>query len=335
MNVQNADTDGKYIVVSLFAGCGGSSLGYKLAGYKEVLAIDFNKNAVETFKLNFPEVPIWQRNITKIKGQEILAFCGIKKGDLDVLDGSPPCQGFSTAGKRKVMDLRNDLVNEYIRLVSEIEPKVFIMENVSGMVKGTMKGLFREYLLRMKALDYDVRVKLLNAKYYNVPQSRQRLIFIGVRKYLNRESVFPKPNGRLITVREAIKDLEDKEYDESNNHVWIELLKSHKVYPHLIKAKMGENLNFGLARRLDYGLPSPTVQTSGVAGPYVGSSWFAHPILNRPISIREAARLQSFPNEFRFMGTLKEMALMVGNSVPPLMMKAIAETIRKEILEKI
>ena len=209
------------------------------------------------------------------------------------------------------------------------------MENVSGMIKGKMKGLFIEYVKKMKELNYNVKVKLLNAKYYNVPQSRQRLIFIGIRKDLNKEAIFPIANRKLITVKEAIKDLEDKEYDKSINHVWIPSLEKHKAYKKLINTKMGRKLGFGLARRLDYRKAAPTVQTSGVAGPYVGSTWFAHPILNRPISIREAARLQSFSDSFSFKGTLKDMALVVGNSVPPLFMKAISETIRKEILEKI
>src|SRR3990167_6277348 len=96
-------------VISTFAGCGGSSLGYKLAGFKELLAIDFDKNAVETFKLNFPDVPVWQEDITKVASFDMLSFTGLKKGELDVLDGSPPCQGFSMAGKRKVSDPRNKL----------------------------------------------------------------------------------------------------------------------------------------------------------------------------------------------------------------------------------
>lgn len=176
-----------YTAIFLFAGCGGSSLGYKWAGFKEILAIDFDRNAVETFKLNFPEIPIWEKDIKEIKGTDILNFCNIQKGELDVLDGSPPCQGFSMAGKRNVYDKRNDLVLEYIRLVDELQPKVFVMENVSGMIKGTMKGLFKEYMLKMKELNYEVKCKLMNAKYYNVPQSRERLIWIGIRKKSERK----------------------------------------------------------------------------------------------------------------------------------------------------
>lgn len=207
----------EYTTISLFAGCGGSSLGYKMAGYTELLAIDFDENAVKTFKLNFSEVPIWLKDIRQIPGKDILDFCNIKEGELDVLDGSPPCQGFSTAGKRKVYDKRNDLVLEYIRLVDELQPKVFIMENVSGMVKGTMKGLFKEYMLKMKALNYVVKCKLMNAKYYNVPQSRERLIWIGVRKDLNNTPLFPKGNKKLISPAKVVPELKGKKFITSRN----------------------------------------------------------------------------------------------------------------------
>lgn len=171
----------KYTVISTFAGCGGSSLGYKLSGFKELLAIDFNENAYETFKLNF-DCPVWLKDIKTVTSKEILTFCEINKNDLDVLDGSSPCQGFSTAGKRIVTDNRNDLFKEFVRLINELQPKVFVMENVSGMIKGTMKGMFKEIMTTLKKLNYQVKCKLMNAKYYNVPQSRQRVIFVGVLK---------------------------------------------------------------------------------------------------------------------------------------------------------
>lgn len=305
-----------------------------MIGYKELLAIDFDENAVETFKLNFKDVPVWKADVMKLTGVEIMDFCGIEKGDLDVLDGSPPCQGFSTAGKQCVTDDRNDLVNHYIRLVREIRPRVFVMENVSGMVKGNMKGLFIGYVHAMKGAGYRVECRLLNAKWFSVPQSRERLICIGVRDDLRVGPAFPKAHDRIMTVGDAIRDLEALDMDASTDHVWIPVKTSHKVYKKLIRCKAGDKLNFGFARRLNYSRPAGTLQTSGVAGPYVNSSWFAHPTLNRPISIREAARLQSFPDTFRFIGTLREMAYRIGNSVPPLMAEAIAETVSDGILAK-
>lgn len=168
-------------VVSTFAGCGGSSLGYSMAGFRELLAVEWDDNAVQTFKLNFPEVPIYHGDIGKLSVDEVLQLTGLKPGELDVLDGSPPCQGFSTAGKREFGDTRNQLFREYVRLLRGLRPKAFVMENVSGMVKGKMKLIFAEVLRELKASGYAVKARLLNAMYFGVPQSRERMIFIGVR----------------------------------------------------------------------------------------------------------------------------------------------------------
>lgn len=186
----------KPTVISTFAGCGGSSLGYKWAGFKELLAIDFEPHAVETFKLNFPEVDVWQADLRKVTAEAILERTGIERGGLDVLDGSPPCQGFSTAGKRKVSDSRNDLAWEFIRLIEGLQPRAFVMENVSGMAKGKMRGQFNEILAGMKETGYRVECRKLNAMWYGVPQSRERLIWIGMRdgqeiKWPERQKLIP------------------------------------------------------------------------------------------------------------------------------------------------
>ncbi len=171
-------------VVSLFAGCGGSSLGYSMAGYRELLAVEWDDHAVETFRLNFPDVPVYHGDIGKLSVEECLRLAGVTPGELDVLDGSPPCQGFSTAGRRRMDDGRNQLFKEYVRLLRGLRPKVLVMENVSGMVKGKMKLIFVEILRELKASGYHVEARLMNAMYFGVPQSRERMIFIGVREDL-------------------------------------------------------------------------------------------------------------------------------------------------------
>ena len=138
-------------VISTFAGAGGSSLGYSMAGFRELLAVEWDDNAVETFKLNFPGVPVYHGDIAKLSVDECLSMAGIEPGQLDILDGSPPCQGFSTAGKRIMDDPRNQLFREFVRLLRGLRPKVFVMENVSGMVKGKMKLVFVEILKELKA----------------------------------------------------------------------------------------------------------------------------------------------------------------------------------------
>jgi len=320
----------KPTVISLFAGCGGSSLGYKYAGFKELLAIEWDDNAVKTFQLNFPNVPIWQKDIKEITGQEIMNSLGINKGELDLLDGSPPCQGFSTAGKRVVSDGRNDLVNENIRLIEELEPKVFVIENVSGMIKGKMKGLFINYMKKMKSLNYQVKCKLMNAKYYNVPQSRQRVIFIGVRKDLGIEPSYPEGNKKLITIREVFKDLEVgyKKYPNGEAKKIIKEMKPNEdgcdAFNRIYNNK--KRRWFGM-KRLSYNLPSKTIVKTLLSG-------LVHPEEDRYLTINELKRISTFPDDYKFIGKFEEQWSRIGNSVPPLFMKAIAEHIRINILEK-
>lgn len=311
---------GNPTVISTFCGTGGSSLGYKWAGYKELLAIDFETHAVECFKANFPEVPVWHKSVTDVTGQEILDFCNIKKGELDVFDGSPPCQGFSTAGRRNVTDSRNDLFKEYWRLIQEIDPKVFVMENVSGMIKGTMKGAFKDIMGTLKSGNYNIKCKLMNAKYYGVPQSRERVIFIGVRKDLNKEVAFPTPSNKIISCGEALKGIEPNSF----------IKPTLSTAGLLNKAKAGENLskyhpkgsffNYG---RIPLTKPCPTVTKS--------VNLF-HFFEDRYLAINEVCILCSFPEDWKLGTNHTKSWNRLGNAVMPKFMQAIAETIKKEIL---
>lgn len=177
----NPDGPYKFTVGSTFSGCGGSSLGMKWAGGKVLFAIEWDANAVETYRLNHKGTPVLHRDIATVTVEELLTLTGLQPGELDVLEGSPPCQGFSTAGKRQIDDPRNSLFKEYVRLLRGLKPKVFVMENVSGMVKGDMKHVFAIIMRELKASDYQVKCQLMNTMYFGVPQSRERVIFIGVR----------------------------------------------------------------------------------------------------------------------------------------------------------
>jgi site-specific DNA-cytosine methylase len=178
-------------VISTFAGCGGSSLGYHMAGFRELLAVEWEQNAADTFRLNFPHVPLYHGDIAKLSVDECLRLAGVKPGELTVFDGSPPCQGFSTSGKREIGDARNQLFREYCRLLEGLRPRAFVMENVSGMVKGDFKIVFAEILRTLKRCGYRVKARLLNAMFFGVPQSRERMIFIGVRDDLGVEASHP------------------------------------------------------------------------------------------------------------------------------------------------
>ncbi|TXH14447.1 MAG: DNA cytosine methyltransferase [Hyphomicrobiaceae bacterium] len=186
-----------FTVVSTFSGCGGSCLGYKMAGGKLLLAVEWDDNAVETYRANFPDVPIFHGDIAKLSVERVFELTGLKEGELDLFDGSPPCQGFSTAGKREFNDSRNQLFKEYVRLLSGLRPKTFVMENVSGMVKGQMKLMFAEILRELKSAGYKVSAKLLNAMHYGVPQSRERMIFVGVREDLGIVPSHPVGSARV------------------------------------------------------------------------------------------------------------------------------------------
>lgn len=329
------------LVISLFAGCGGSTLGYRMAGYTELLAIDFDANSVETFKLNFPEIPIWQSDIRGIQGKEILKTCSLRKGQLDVLDGSPPCQGFSISGKRKVTDQRNDLILENIRLINELQPKVFIIENVSGMIKGKMRGLFKDYTSQMKKLNYEVKCKQMNAVYYKVPQSRERLIWIGVRKDLHKQPVFPKPSKKFISIKQAFKNVKPKTYIKTKRD-YSELFSYVKPGYSIAKCVPREILlkyapRFinnpklvvsGFGTRLQWHKPAFTICKTNT----MTSTRFIHPDENRILSIEELKRIATFPDNFKFTGSARQQWARIGNAVPPKFMEAIAKTIKKEIL---
>lgn len=306
-------------VISTFAGAGGSSLGYSMAGFRELLAVEIDNNAVETFKANFSDVPVFHGDIKKLSVEDVFNLTGIKKGELDIFDGSPPCQGFSTTGKRQLDDPRNYLFREYERLIKGIQPKVFVMENVGGMVKGKMKIIFSEIFEALENCGYKVSVRLLNAKYFHVPQSRNRLIFLGVRNDLNTLPSHPKAKSKIISVKEALKNLEnDKE------KAW-ELKKGTKTYNIWSYTKPGCSMaNFNSRLKIDPKLPSPT---------QVKSTPHFHWEEPRQMSSKEIARIGSFPDEFIFLGNREKINNRIGNSVPPLFMREIALHIKKEILK--
>ena len=289
-------------VISTFAGCGGSSLGYSMAGFRELLAVEWDQNAVDTFRRNFPDVDVYHGDIAALSVEEALRRTGLRPGALDVFDGSPPCQGFSTAGKRMLDDPRNQLFREYVRLLRGLQPKVFVMENVSGMVKGKMKLVFAEILRELKASGYRVSARLLNAMYFNVPQSRERMIFIGVRDDLPAAPSHPRAESAPRCALCSIVGIEDT------------------PNPYAIR-------KFNQARRfLTHHQPSPTLTKSDVPGsdlPFAGDS---------RIGDRRAAVIASFPLEFVFTGRWTDAVNRIGNSVPPLLMRAIARHIRAEIL---
>jgi len=311
--------------ISTFSGCGGSSLGYKLAGFKELLAVEYYDKAVETFKLNFPGIPVYLGDIKNLTSAECMKLANIKRGELDVLDGSPPCQGFSAAGKRRITDPRNSLFKEFVRLLNDIQPKVFIMENVVGLVTGYMKQEYLKIVEELRKCGYRVKSEILNAMYFNVPQNRSRVFIIGMRNDLEIEPSHPKPQTRPKTLRKAFAGLSIVDYEPIAD---ISRYAIGKVWK---ESKPGIKLTkkFYSFKRAEWDKPSP-ILTKFTGNPSAAS--VTHPEMCRKYSIAEARRVSSFPDDFRFVGGWKEAIKCMGNSVPPNLMRAIAEHIKEKLL---
>jgi len=313
-------------LVSTFAGCGGSSLGYSVAGFRELLAVEWDDNAVETFRLNFPAVDVFAGDIAKLSVDETLRRIGLAEGELDVLDGSPPCQGFSTAGKRRMTDERNQLFREFGRLLSGLRPRIFVMENVSGLVKGKMKLVFVEILKDLRARGYKVSARMMNAMWYHVPQSRQRLIFIGVRDDLGIDPSHPKPAAKQVTAGEAVEGCTPSTFARPLGPLARRLW--HTSRP----GQTESDLDWTRGRyfnnvKVNPEKPSPTIPKG-----FPGGGGHTHWQEPRSLTIEEIARLTSFPDEFRFVGTFEDEWACIGNAVPPMLMRAIAEHARGAML---
>lgn len=247
MSEINALPDNGYCIVSTFSGCGGSCLGFKMAGYQVLWANEFIPAAQETYRANHKSTYLSTQDIRTVKASDIRSIIG--DVEIDVLEGSPPCASFSTAGKREkgwgkvkaysdTKQRTDDLFFEYARLLKDLQPRVFVAENVSGLVKGTAKGYFIEILQALKACGYNVEAKLLDAQWLGVPQMRQRIIFVGVRNDLKLSPVFPKPLQYRYSVRDALP--------------WI--------------VKQGDNGGFSAGAMRETDQPSPTIGTGIQAG---------------------------------------------------------------------
>ena len=291
-------------VISTFAGCGGSSLGYHMAGFRELLAVEWEQNAADTFRLNFPHVPLYHGDIAKLSVDECLRLAGVKPGELTVFDGSPPCQGFSTSGKREIGDARNQLFREYCRLLEGLRPRAFVMENVSGMVKGDFKIVFAEILRTLKRCGYRVKARLLNAMFFGVPQSRERMIFVGVREDLGIEPSHPAGWSEPISLLSGLSGL-------SGVREGFGPTKLDRV----------RNEEFANRWRSAH-LPCCTIVKS--RPPILGFERGPQ----REMAPHECQRIGSFPDAFRFVGNASKAVERIGNSVPPLLMRSIAAHVR-------
>lgn len=282
--------------ISLFCGCGGSSYGYEQAGFKGLLGIDLNEIACNNYRLNFPNTEVWNEDIVSINPQRILDEFDLKPGELDLLDSSPPCQGFSVSGARKISDERNDLFIQTKKFIQELNPKVFIIENVDGMIKGKFKGLFNQYLSELMQLDYRIKWKSMNSIYYGIPQQRQRIIIMGVRNDLDKEPTFPHHNSEFVYMDEFVKNI-----DYHSRGQFDQKLKPIK-----------NSFSYTITK-------SP-------------SMFFVADGKKRKPTIDELKQLSSFPIDFKLDGSFDQQWGMIGNGVPPKLTEKLGNTILQRIL---
>lgn len=324
--------------ISLFTGAGGLDIGFKEAGYNCVFASDIMPQAKETFNENYPDIPFVLNDIRLIPIDEIKNKIGNKS--IDIIIGGPPCQGFSNMGNKNSADPRNLLFENYVKIVDEIQPKCFLFENVKGLQTMFEGRFFDKVVNSFLKIGYNIYYSLIDSSNYGVPQKRERIIILGTK--INRPFYFPLHNknsfGNIKTfknVGEAINDLMSLNESYPNhiqlNHSEI-VIRRYELIPEGGKLPKPELLpeeirrkNFGNTyTRLHRGEISSTIVPGNNALP-------VHPILNRSLTPREAARIQTFPDSFIFKGDRRSQCILVGNAVPPLLAAKLAEAVKKFI----
>lgn len=344
----------KPLIVELFCGCGGTSLGFEMAGYEVAVGCDIHVPSIKTFKLNHPNVSTILGDIRKISPKAILKL--LQGREVDVLIGGVPCQGFSLNNrKRHASDERNLLYKEFIRFVRALKPKAVFLENVSGMKStGNFVEIIEQDLSR--AAGMNVKSKLLFAPDYGVPQSRTRLVFLGVRGIEKfdfndiKKTHGPTTSKPYVTVKDAIGELPVLNANEiavsyvsdplsdyqrfMRKGVRTSVLTNHKApnHPQEVIEKIknttpGQPMypKFKQRIRLAWDIQSPTQVSGGIRPQFQ----FGHPSESRGLTIRERCRLQSFPDTFVVDGGIVQGRVQTGNAVPPLLAKAVALALKK------
>lgn len=343
-------------VIDLFCGAGGLSYGFESAGFDILLGIDNDAKALETFELNHKGAKSICGDITQINYEEHIKPL-LNGKQIDVIVGGPPCQGMSLSGPRKFDDPRNKLYLSYIRLVGEINPKAFVIENVPGLV-GLFNGQIKDSIIeKFTAMGYRIEYKIMCSADYGVPQSRKRVVFVGTKI---GEFEYPSVNSNVVTCSMALSDLPALE-NELGEEVSSYALPPQNQYQQLMRKRSDKVLNHVAARHSDKvktiislvpdggnykdlpeeyrssrnfhvawtrfasNKPAPTIDT--------GHRHHFHYKYDRVPTVRECARLQSFPDDFKFLGNKTQQFRQVGNAVPPLMAQAIAEQVKKMLEE--
>lgn len=357
-----------YKIMDLFCGCGGFSLGFRRAGFNICCGIDVWTDAIATFSHNFPEAIVLSADLNMVTGESLYNLLSINPSDIDVIVGGPPCQGFSVSGKRNENDPRNNLYKSFVQIVASVKPSVFILENVPGLIRLYNGKAIESILSDFSTMGYNITYRILSADNFGVPQKRRRVFIVGINidkiknthEFIFPEQMFGEENPPR-TCKDAISDLdfipddrvlgEDIEYKLSAKTPYQEMMRSgstrllnHSVTLHTARTKEiiamvpdGGNyktLPQELQRtrkvniawtRMNSNKPCFTIDT--------GHNHHFHYRANRVPTVRESARIQSFPDTFEFIGIKTSQLKQVGNAVPPLLVEALANEV-KNILDK-
>ncbi len=344
------------IVGDLFAGVGGMSEGFKMAGFDIAFAVEYDKDIAYAYSMNHKDTDVYADDICNLDAKELHK----KHPHIDVIIGGPPCQGFSQKGKRlNINDKRNYLFRQYVRFVEEFKPKYFVLENVPNIIT-TSNGYFKDQIIQeFEKLGYVVKYGVLRASDFGVPQDRHRAVFLG--ELSENTLSLPQPLGVHTTVKDAIYDLpfiasgegnEQDVYDKQPTTAYQKELRGNSTILHnhvstahskialerlaLIPKGAGKEVLPPEHRTKSiYSGTWSRLLEDGVAATITtrfdtpSSGRFTHPVLNRCLTVREAARIQSFPDSFIFYGTKTIQMKEVGNAVPPFLARAIAYEILK------
>ncbi|MDZ5507818.1 DNA (cytosine-5-)-methyltransferase [Staphylococcus capitis] len=320
--------------VDLFAGAGGFSLGFEQAGFENIFSVEFDSNIAKTYEKNFPKNKMIVSDIKELNNNKIIDL--VKDIDVDVVIGGPPCQGFSLAGKigrTFVEDERNSLFKEFVRMVEVIKPKIFVMENVARMLSHNKGNTIIEIKEAFENIGYIVNYKVLQAADYSVPQKRSRIFIVGTMKKIFH---FPLPHNKVINVKEAIDDLpilKSGEHSNIPNHFAMnhseQMLKkmsyvtdggNREMIPEELRPKSGD-----IRKYIRYDSTKPSVTITG------DMRKVFHYSQNRALTSRELARLQSFPDDFIFVGSSISVQQQIGNAVPPNLAYEVAKMVRQSL----
>ena len=332
-----------YTSIELFAGAGGLALGLEMAGFEHIGLVEFDKSAANTLKVNRPNWNILCEDVELVAKRDLEKEFGIKKFQLDLLSGGAPCQSFSYAGKRLGLeDVRGTMFYHYATFLKKLQPKMFLFENVKGLLTHDKGKTFKTIYDIFEEQGYKVTYSVLNALDYGVAQKRERLIVIGIRNDLADDVTFefPKKYNKQLVLRDILQDVPESEcakYSKEKEAIFKLVPPGgywKDISPDIAQSYMKscwfmEGGRTGILRRLSLDEPSLAVLTT----PQMKQTERCHPLEVRPFSIRENARIQSFPDEWEFTGTIASKYKQIGNAVPCNLAKEIGLNIKKALGE--